>query len=95
MGCHGHGSPLPLIPAIATSCNAYFCWGLYRMFGDKKYGSPQNALTVCFNAVCRNYYVHILVLLGVPCFKGKAKLENADVRAVACYDKCIGLWSKK
>ena len=26
VGCHGHGSPLPLIPAIATSCNAYFCW---------------------------------------------------------------------
>ena len=38
--------PLSLIPAIATSCNSYFCWGLYRMFGDKKYGSPQNAITV-------------------------------------------------
>ena len=37
VGCHGHGSPLSLIPAIATSCNSYFCWGLYRMFGDKKY----------------------------------------------------------
>ena len=35
VGCHGHGSPLSLIPAIATSCNSYFCWGLYRMFGDK------------------------------------------------------------
>ena len=46
VGCHGHGSPLSLIPAIATSCNSYFCWGLYRMFGDKKYGSPQNAITV-------------------------------------------------
>lgn len=46
VGCHGHVSPLPLIPAIATSCNAYFCWGLYRMIGDRKYGSPQNALTV-------------------------------------------------
>ena len=46
VGCHAHGSPLPLVPAIATSCNAYFCWGLYRMFGDKKYGSPQNAITV-------------------------------------------------
>ena len=46
VGCHGHASPLPLIPAIATSCNAYFCWGLYRMIGDRKYGSPQNALTV-------------------------------------------------
>ena len=46
VGCHGHASPLPLVPAIATPCNAYFCWGLYRMFGDKKYGSPQKAITV-------------------------------------------------
>ncbi|MCD8261006.1 MAG: penicillin-binding protein 2 [Bacteroides sp.] len=46
VGCHPHGSPLPLVPALATSCNSYFCWGLYRMIGDKKYGSPQNALTV-------------------------------------------------
>lgn len=46
VGCHGHASPLPLIPAIATSCNSYFCWGLFRMFSDKKYGSPQNAITV-------------------------------------------------
>jgi penicillin-binding protein 2 len=46
VGCHSHGSPLPLIPAIATSCNSYFCWGLYRMFGDRKYGSPQKAITV-------------------------------------------------
>ena len=46
VGCHGHGSPLSLVPAIATSCNSYFCWGLYRMIGDRKYGSSQEALTV-------------------------------------------------
>lgn len=46
VGCHGHASPIPLVPAIATSCNSYFCWGLFRMIGDKKYGSVQNALTV-------------------------------------------------
>lgn len=46
VGCHGHASPISLIPAIATSCNSYFCWGLFRMFGDKKYGSSQNAITV-------------------------------------------------
>lgn len=46
VGCHGHGSPLSLVPAIATSCNSYFCWGLFRMIGDRKYGSPQKALTV-------------------------------------------------
>ncbi len=46
VGCHAHPAPLPLIPAIATSCNSYFCWGLFRMFGDRKYGSSQKAITV-------------------------------------------------
>lgn len=45
VGCHGHGSPLALNYAISTSCNAYFCWGLYYMIGNrKKYGSVQNAM---------------------------------------------------
>lgn len=45
VGCHAHGSPLPLIPAIATSCNGYFCWGLYYMMGSRqKYGSVQKAM---------------------------------------------------
>ena len=45
VGCHAHGSPLPVIPALATSCNAYFCWGLYYMIGARsKYGSVQNAM---------------------------------------------------
>lgn len=45
VGCHGHGSPLPLVDAITTSCNGYFCWGLYYMIGSKsKYGSVQNAM---------------------------------------------------
>ena len=26
VGCHGHASPLPLIPALSTSCNGYVCW---------------------------------------------------------------------
>ena len=45
VGCHGHGSPLPLIPAISTSCNGYFCWGLYHMLNNlSKYGTIQNAM---------------------------------------------------
>lgn len=44
LGCHAHSSPTPLVPAIATSCNAYFCWGLHRMFGSDKYGSIQEAM---------------------------------------------------
>ena len=35
VGCHGHGSPIALKPALQTSCNAYFCWGFKNMI-DKK-----------------------------------------------------------
>lgn len=46
VGCHGHPSPLPLVPAIGTSCNGYFCWGLYYMLGNRtKYSSVQDAMT--------------------------------------------------
>ena len=31
VGCHGHASPIALKPALQTSCNAYFCWGLKNM----------------------------------------------------------------
>ncbi|MFR9166989.1 MAG: penicillin-binding protein 2 [Dysgonomonas sp.] len=34
--CHPHGSPLPLVPAIATSCNSYFCYGLNAMLSNRK-----------------------------------------------------------
>lgn len=47
VGCHGHASPLPVVPALSTSCNAFFCWGLYHMMGNrKKYGRPLNAMNV-------------------------------------------------
>ena len=46
VGCHGHGSPLSLVPALSTSCNGFFCWGLYYMIGNRKYGSVQNAMNV-------------------------------------------------
>ncbi len=35
VGCHGHGSPLSLLPALQTSCNAFFCWGFKNMI-DKR-----------------------------------------------------------
>lgn len=46
LGCHAHGSPLSLFPAIATSCNAYFCWGLVRMFSSDKYKNVQEAMNI-------------------------------------------------
>lgn len=46
VGCHGHPSPINLVPAIGTSCNAYFCWGLFYMFGNRsKYKNVQEAMT--------------------------------------------------
>ena len=36
VGCHSHASPLSLVPAISTSCNAFFCWGLYYMLSNRR-----------------------------------------------------------
>jgi len=48
--CHGHGSPLPLVPAIATSCNSYFCYGLNAMLSNRrKYTSILDAFEVWKN----------------------------------------------
>ena len=45
-GCHGHSSPISLIPAIATSCNAYFSQSFIRMMSARRrYGSIGNAFT--------------------------------------------------
>lgn len=39
VGCHGHSAPIALKPALQTSCNSYFCWGLKNMI-DKSGTSP-------------------------------------------------------
>jgi penicillin-binding protein 2 len=45
LGCHSHGSPINLVPSLSTSCNGYYCWGLYYMLSNKsKYGSLDNAM---------------------------------------------------
>ena len=44
LGCHAHSSPTALKEAIATSCNAYFCWGLHKMFSLGKYGGTKAAM---------------------------------------------------
>lgn len=45
VGCHGHASPVSIVPALSTSCNAFFCWGLYYMIGNRrKYKSVQQAM---------------------------------------------------
>lgn len=48
--CHAHFSPLNLVPAIATSCNAFFCWGLRDMIDSRKrYPSVQEGFDVWRN----------------------------------------------
>lgn len=57
VGCHGHASPINLVPAIGTSCNSYFCWNLFRLLSNRrKYGSVQQAMTVWKDYMVRMGY---------------------------------------
>ncbi|MBP3228719.1 MAG: penicillin-binding protein 2 [Bacteroidaceae bacterium] len=84
--CHGHASPLPLVPALATSCNAFFCWNLYRMFNNRsRFASQREAMT--------RWKDHLVAMgygyrLGVD-LPGEARgmIPNADY-----YDKYLGKW---
>jgi penicillin-binding protein 2 len=45
VACHSHPSPLSLIPAIGTSCNAYFCQTYRRVLENPAY----NTITDAYN----------------------------------------------
>lgn len=87
VGCHGHPAPLPLQPAIATSCNGYFCWGLYYMLGNRsKYKRIQDAMETW-----KDYMVSMGFgyRLGID-LPGEARgmIPNPDY-----YDRRLGNWS--
>lgn len=46
VGCHAHPSPLDLDYAIATSCNAYFCYVFKNILENRKYGSVKKSFEV-------------------------------------------------
>lgn len=47
VGCHAHSSPTTMVPALATSCNAYFCHGLKAMLDNRtKYSRTDEAFTL-------------------------------------------------
>ncbi len=46
LGCHAHASPLDLEYAVATSCNAYFCYVYRNILNNPKYGSTREAYDV-------------------------------------------------
>lgn len=43
VGCHHHSSPLGLHYAIATSCNAYFCYVFRNILENRRYPSLKDA----------------------------------------------------
>lgn len=48
--CHGHQSPITLVPALATSCNSYFCYGLNAMLSNRqKYKTEYDGVDVWKN----------------------------------------------
>jgi penicillin-binding protein 2 len=50
--CHPHFSPISLIPSLATSCNAYYCWGLRDMLDSRsRYKTIQEAFEVWKNHI--------------------------------------------
>lgn len=59
--CHGHPSPLSLIPALATSCNSFFCWGLHDMLDSRRrYPTVQDAFDVWKNHLVSMGYGYAL-----------------------------------
>lgn len=87
LGCHAHPSPLSVKPAIATSCNGFFCWGLVNMFGNRtKYPTVQDAMTTW-----KDYMVSMGFgyKLGID-IPGEARgmIPNAEY-----YDRHLGRWN--
>lgn len=89
VGCHPHGSPLPLKPALQTSCNAYFCWGFKAMIDRRsKYGTSAKAFEIWKNYLVSMGYGY---KLGVDLpSEGRGFIPNSKF-----YDKFYkeGRWS--
>lgn len=75
VGCHGHGSPIALKPALQTSCNAYFCWGLKNLI-DKRGKKPYDQLTKWKDYLVEMGYGY---RLGVDLpFESRGFIPNSD-----------------
>ena len=84
VGCHGHGSPIPLKPALQTSCNAYFCWGFKNMMDKRsKYGSTGKAFEIWKNHMVSMGYGY---KLGID-MPGESR---GFIPNTAFYDKIYG-----
>ncbi len=87
VGCHPHESPISLKQAIATSCNGYFCWGLYYMFGNRsRYSSVQDAMTTWKDYMVSMGFGYRLGI-DLP-GESRGMIPNADY-----YDKHLRRWN--
>lgn len=87
VGCHGHASPISIVPALSTSCNAYFCWGLYHMLSNRqKYRTLEVAMDTW-----RDYMVSMgfgyKLGIDLPGEK-RGMIPNAHF-----YDNAFGKWN--
>ena len=87
VGCHGHGSPINLVPSLATSCNGYYCWGLYYMLNNRqKYKTLDEAMNTW-----RDYMVSMgfgyKLGIDLPGEK-RGMIPNAQF-----YNNAFGKWS--
>ena len=87
VGCHKHPSPLSVQPALATSCNGFFCWGLYHMFGNRsKYSNVQEAMTTWKDYMVSMGFGYKLGI-DMP-GESRGMIPNADY-----YDKHLHRWN--
>lgn len=85
--CHPHGSPLSLVPALATSCNSFFCWGLHDMLDNRRrYPTIQEGFEVWKNYLVSMGYGYPLGI-DLPGEK-RGYIPNSKV-----YDKVHGRWT--
>ncbi|MEI6124628.1 MAG: penicillin-binding protein 2 [Bacteroidota bacterium] len=81
--CHSHGSPLALLGAIQTSCNAYFCKVLKTTIENKHYASSEDG----FNA-WRDYVLSFG--LGKPIGVDLPSESGGNIPTSSYYDKYFG-----
>lgn len=86
VGCHPHGSPITVKPALQTSCNAFFCWGFKYMI-DKPGTKATDQLTKWKNYLVEMGYGYKLGV-DLPA-ESRGFIPNAEYYS----DAYNGCWS--
>lgn len=75
--CHSHASPVSIVPAIATSCNAYFPYGLTNMLSNRtKYKDVNEAFDVWKDHMVSMGFGYRLGV-DIP-FEGRGFIPNSE-----------------